>query len=302
MNNNKHTYSKTYSKELMEIFSELEDKFKIIEKQRIKSNNIIIIFKIISILAIIFLIFQIWTKILINIFFTLFFVASILIMGNLISSCEISLFYNKTKNIIFKSILNYFGNFLYEENNKNNSLFLHNYINNLTLLKNELFNHIDDRFNGMYNDIFLEIAEIRSESSSRGIFIKAPSFKEFKGITIISKKGKSKFEKYRVNLESVEFEQKYNVYSTDQIEARYLITTAFMERLLELSHQRFLNEIILSFENQSVNIFFSTNKDWFDIPINQSFKNINPIRELVQQLYIIFNLIDTLKIEQNIGM
>lgn len=39
----------------------------------------------------------------------------------------------------------------------------------------------------------------------------------------------------RVTLEDPIFERQFEVYSNDQVEARYLLTTSFMERLLELS-------------------------------------------------------------------
>jgi hypothetical protein len=38
----------------------------------------------------------------------------------------------------------------------------------------------------------------------------------------------------KVKLESTEFENKFIVYSSDQVEARYILTPSFMERLVKL--------------------------------------------------------------------
>ncbi len=49
-----------------------------------------------------------------------------------------------------------------------------------------------------------------------------------------------------VRLENLDFEKEFAVYSTDQIEARYIITPSFMERLLHLQ-QRIGQDIYVSF-------------------------------------------------------
>lgn len=70
----------------------------------------------------------------------------------------------------------------------------------------------------------------------KGLIVKIQMKKNFSGITIVGLDGYIKkmrgFEP--VELESVKFMQGRKVYSTDQIEARYLLTTSFMERLDEL--------------------------------------------------------------------
>jgi hypothetical protein len=38
----------------------------------------------------------------------------------------------------------------------------------------------------------------------------------------------------KVKLESIDFENRFIVYSNDQVEARYILTPSFMERLVKL--------------------------------------------------------------------
>ena len=72
----------------------------------------------------------------------------------------------------------------------------------------------------------------------RGVILEFDMPKHFKGHTFFHEKSfraiKIPFDHKiykKVNLESVSFEDKYNVYSDDQVEARYLFTTAFIERI-----------------------------------------------------------------------
>ena len=51
----------------------------------------------------------------------------------------------------------------------------------------------------------------------------------------------------RVKLEDPKFENEFEVYSTDQIEARYLLTPSFMERILKLSRFPKIDDIELAF-------------------------------------------------------
>ncbi len=87
------------------------------------------------------------------------------------------------------------------------------------------------------------------------MFILLDMNKNFSGKTIVkrdtgiignwfTKKFRRKLDSYAsrskllksVKLEDPIFEKKFEVYSSDQVEARYLLTTSFMERILELSN------------------------------------------------------------------
>jgi len=81
-----------------------------------------------------------------------------------------------------------------------------------------------------------------------GLFFQADFNKDFDGLTIVvpkerSSKGFSLFGKEKgnrleeVELEDVEFMDKFTVKTTDQILARYILTPGFMNRLLEFSNR-----------------------------------------------------------------
>jgi len=88
----------------------------------------------------------------------------------------------------------------------------------------------------------------RVHSIFKGLFFKADFNKDFDGLTIIvpkerSFKGFSFFKKEKENqlhdveLEDIEFMDKFTVKTTDQILARYILTPNFMNRLLDFSNR-----------------------------------------------------------------
>jgi len=69
----------------------------------------------------------------------------------------------------------------------------------------------------------------------------------------------------RVALESPDFEKAFEVYSSDQVAARYLLTPTAMERLLAFRN-RLNAKIWLGFEGQEILIAIYDNRDWFPDP------------------------------------
>lgn len=68
-----------------------------------------------------------------------------------------------------------------------------------------------------------------------------------------------------VSLEDPEFERLFAVYSTDQVEARYILSTSLMDRLVSFRN-RLGQPIALSFINSCVYIAMSSNKNYFEPP------------------------------------
>ena len=68
-----------------------------------------------------------------------------------------------------------------------------------------------------------------------------------------------------VKLEDLEFEKLFKVYSTDQIEARYILSTSLMQRLTAFRKQ-VNSDIAISFVNSNINIAISSNRDRFEPP------------------------------------
>ncbi len=106
----------------------------------------------------------------------------------------------------------------------------------------------------------------------------------------------------KVKLEDPVFEKIFNVYSTDQIEARYLLTTAFMERLITLTEIFKNNPIECSFYDDHLLITIQCKNLFTPGPINKSEDFIDDSKILLKSINTIFEIIDILKLDQNIGM
>jgi hypothetical protein len=68
-----------------------------------------------------------------------------------------------------------------------------------------------------------------------------------------------------VKLEDVEFEKAFAIYGTDQVEARYILSPALMQRILTLK-QKFNTNVALSFIGSHVYIAITINKNLFEAP------------------------------------
>lgn len=72
----------------------------------------------------------------------------------------------------------------------------------------------------------------------------------------------------RVQLEDSRFTNQFIVYSTDQIEARYVLSMAFMEKIIALK-EKFNQPILLSFQNQQMYLAVKNEHGLFSFPSGQ---------------------------------
>lgn len=203
----------------------------------------------------------------------------------------------------------------------------------------------DDYLSGTLEEVAIELGEIilKNETRSRrgrhrvtifrGVGVILRSNKSFKGYTIIKQDAgmlgnwlRERFnELERVALEDPRFEQKFEVYSTDQVEARYLLTTAFMDRLLDLAElmRRWgddpavigtstgsainwlfsAGKLQASFYNNELLLLIPCGRDLFEPgTLFRSAYHLNEIRCVLYQVYLIRRIIEVLKMNQRIGM
>ena len=221
----------------------------------------------------------------------------------------INRFKEHVKNQVMGRLLSYFGNFSY---------FYQRGINSALIEKTCLFGHYDDKedddfFIGYYKDVEIMVAEeeitkvVRTRKGSRrvtvfdGIIIELDMNKPFNGQTIV-KTDHGIFNRFycvsnmeNVKLEDVVFEKHFEVYSTDQIEARYVLTTAFMERMLKLKEVFKGKQIQFSFFDNKVIIAIDTSKDMFEV--SSLFHKIPDYKracETFNQITAVFSIIDIL--------
>lgn len=238
---------------------------------------------------------------------------AIIVVGTICCIAIAKRYKTLAKDIILPQLLSYIGEFkILDKNNVSN--YLTSYLHGLDLISEFNTSSFDDCLHGTYNGVELGISETEltyvtgsgkhrhSRPVFKGLFVCFKSFKKFQYRTIIKRETAfSLTGREKVSLEDPEFESLYSVISDDQIEARYLITPAFMNRMVELNKKGIGRMMTVSFEEDNVNIAISSSKDWFEIPLFKPATDIVNYRAIILELISIFSIIDTLKLDQNIG-
>ena len=143
----------------------------------------------------------------------------------------------------------------------------------------------------------------------RGLVISLSFNKKFEGHTIV-KKDRGRLANWTrgklsdlevVRLEDPRFEEEFEVYSTDQVEARYLLTGTFMERLVKVRY---------AFLGTAITCSFYQNQLLMMIPISES-RNMfektggspmDQCKSLLKEMNRIFQIIDILKLDSDIRL
>lgn len=108
--------------------------------------------------------------------------------------------------------------------------------------------------------------------------------------------------KKQIILEGIPFLRQWNVTSTDQIKARYILTPVFMEKMLNVKKLFHGKHIDFSFFDDKLLIAVHTQKDLFETTsLLTSALRYTKVREVVNQLYSIFSIIDILELENASG-
>ncbi|MBQ8459003.1 DUF3137 domain-containing protein [bacterium] len=105
----------------------------------------------------------------------------------------------------------------------------------------------------------------------------------------------------RVHLEDVNFEKKFKIFSKNQVEARYLVTTSFMERLQNIKTAFGTRNIKCSFFDDKIIFAIYTEKDLFEL--GNLYKPFGKdIQGFYNQIISIYNMIDHFKLNEKIGL
>ena len=102
----------------------------------------------------------------------------------------------------------------------------------------------------------------------------------------------------KINLESIEFEQRFIVYSTDQVEARYILTPSFMERMVKLELMMGPG-LSMSFVDTNIYVAIPIQNKLFE-PALWKPNNYNSLGDYYNTVHIVFDIIDELKLNMRI--
>ena len=139
----------------------------------------------------------------------------------------------------------------------------------------------------------------------QGFLVEFDFHKSFHGVTIITKDrtaignfltGWAK-KGDRVKLEDPEFERKFEVHSTDQVEARYLLTPLFMERVLQFNRLLSVRQLQIAFKDGRIYMAIKRKGNSFE---GGSFNLNDPklIEQNMKDIALIFDMVTELNLTQ----
>lgn len=102
-----------------------------------------------------------------------------------------------------------------------------------------------------------------------------------------------------VKLEDIEFEKAFAVYGTDQIEARYILSTALMQRIMEF-RKKTRTSISMSFIQSQVYIGIPVNKDLFEAPMFNSLISFPMVADYYNYLALCIGIVEDLDLNTRI--
>ncbi|AQS35421.1 Protein of unknown function (DUF3137) [Shewanella psychrophila] len=235
------------------------------------------------------------------------------------SSRPVQRYKSDVKQRVFPKIFSYFGD---------DFIFSPTHSMSLSVLKrSKLLPHYDDAkfedyVQGTYKGVEIAINELQLTKEVRrdkrtdtqtvftGVMVQLSSHKKFNGHTVVVKTrggfinflSDSFKSLVRVKLEDPRFENQFDVFSSDQIEARYLLTVSFMERLQDLA-TCFTGKIQCAFYDDKLLIMLASRDNRFELgsifngaTFEYEFSQIN---KEMQQL---FAMIEVLKLDEYTGL
>lgn len=112
-------------------------------------------------------------------------------------------------------------------------------------------------------------------------------------------KDSKKTKKSKVILEDVEFHKRFNIKAINQIEARYFMTTSFIERINNLKISFKAKKIDCYSWEDNVLFIIKTKKNLFEFAnIHKPLTNTDEINNLLQELDSVYKMIDHFKFDQ----
>jgi len=184
----------------------------------------------------------------------------------------------------------------------------------------------DDHVTGMLEETKVQFSEIHAQHVSRdskgrrryhtifkGLFFMADFNKEFKGITVVLPDTAERLFGHigtmlqswnikradLVKLEDPEFEKMFVVYGKDQIEARYVLSTSLMRRIVEFK-KKTKRRVYLSFVGSKIFVAVAYGRDLFEPRIFRTLLDFAPVREYFEDLGMAAGIVKDLNLNTRI--
>ncbi len=102
-----------------------------------------------------------------------------------------------------------------------------------------------------------------------------------------------------VRLEDPEFEKIFVVYSSDEVEARYILSPSFMERLVEF-RKKMNSSVQLSFVGSNLYMAIPMKKNLFEPSLRRTVMNFEDIKEYYKQILFCTSIVDEMNLNTRV--
>lgn len=140
----------------------------------------------------------------------------------------------------------------------------------------------------------------------KGLFFKTEFPKNFQGRMIIypssltaNLKQFTKPKGSLVKLEDPEFNRLFTVYSDDQVEARYILSTSLMDRLVKF-RQKAQRPVSISFVNNQIFIAIHHERDLFEARLFETMLSFKPMQDYFENFQLMLGIIEDLNLNRRI--
>lgn len=183
----------------------------------------------------------------------------------------------------------------------------------------------DDLVKGIINGVSIKFSDLHTQKKKKsskgqtyyatifkGIFFTAEFNKHFKSKTIVLPDKSERFlgslshifqsmstHGELIKLDNPEFEKEFVVYSSDQIDARYILSHSLMQNILELK-KLVKDDISISFNGSKIYIAIHKSKESFEPSIYQKVTNFDEIKIYYQTISILADIVSILNLDLKI--
>jgi hypothetical protein len=176
----------------------------------------------------------------------------------------------------------------------------------------------EDKLQGRVGRTDIRLAEITAERKKlkldsdglgteyvrifHGLFLIADFHKHFRStIRVLPERQKNRTfpGEQLVHMEDPEFEAEFVVYGTDQVDARYVLSTSMLRRILEL-RLRWATDLRLAFLESHVYLTIAQDRNWFEPNLYRSAQDPHQIQQLADQVGLCLNLVEELNLNTRI--
>ena len=132
-----------------------------------------------------------------------------------------------------------------------------------------------------------------------GVFFVADFSKEINSQTTIISKKIINFKSYNILMDNALFNDKFKVFSDNPINAMYILTPLFLEKIANLT-KNFGDNIKINFKNSKIYIHIEGKYDHFEPDIYKSAITNNPAKNILDEINALLDIVEVLVLNSKI--